>query len=148
MELIKGSKEETEALARFDYEINVKRNRRYYVWKVFVPLIVIVFASWAVFWVDPTQIGVQTGIGTAMLLTVVAFLLSLQNILPKISYLTRLDIFVYSSLVFVFLPFVQALTTCSLAAHGKELLARRLDRWSQVIFPLAFAAALMWFWWV
>ena len=147
IELIKGVEEETQSYARFDYEIEVIRQHRYYVWKVFVPLCVIVFASWAVFWIDPTQLAVQTGIGTAMLLTVVAFLLSLQNVIPKINFLTRLDIFVYSSLMFVFLAFGESLTTCTLAAQGREPLARRFDRWSRLIFPLAFAALLAWFWW-
>jgi hypothetical protein len=38
-----------ESLARFDYEILVKRQTRYYVWKVFLPLCMIVMVSWAVF---------------------------------------------------------------------------------------------------
>lgn len=87
----------------FEFNIEVRRQITFYVWKVFVPLSLIVFTSWLVFWIDPSQLGVQSGIGTAMLLTVVAFLFSLQNILPQIPYLTRLDVFVYSALVLVFL---------------------------------------------
>jgi hypothetical protein len=53
--------EPKESLARFDYEILVKRQTRYYVWKVFVPLCMIVMVSWAVFWIEPSQMGIQTG---------------------------------------------------------------------------------------
>jgi hypothetical protein len=144
--LMDTDEEEPVKLALFEYEIEVKRRIMYYVWKVFLPLCVIVFASWAIFWIDPTHIGVQTGIGTAMLLTIIAFLFSLERSLPKIDYLSRMDIFVYSSLVFVFLAFVQGLCTCTIAAHGKEQLARRIDHWSRAIFPLAYAAAIAWFW--
>lgn len=147
VELLKSQdEEESEKLAQFEYEIEVTRRVMYYVWKVFVPLCVIVFASWAIFWIDPTHIGVQTGIGTAMLLTIVAFLFSLGGILPKIDYLSRMDIFVYSSLVFVFLAFLQGITTCTIAALGREALARRIDIWSRMIFPLAYAAVIAWFW--
>jgi hypothetical protein len=149
VELIKGAKEEeTENLALFEIVIEVERRVKYYIWKVFVPLCLIVFVSWGVFWIDPTHMAVQTGIGTAMMLTIIAFLFSLQNVLPKINYLTRMDIFVYSSLLFVFLAFVEGLATCTIAAHGRELVARRLDRWCRVIFPLAFAGVAVWFWWV
>ena len=147
MDLLKNTNEEKPVrLALFEYKIEVKRRIMYYVWKVFLPLCVIVFASWAIFWIDPTHIGVQTGIGTAMLLTIIAFLFSLERVLPKIDYLSRMDIFVYSSLVFVFLAFVQGIATCTIAARGKESLARRIDHWSRAIFPLAYAAAVAWFW--
>jgi hypothetical protein len=136
------------ALARFEYTMEVTRNFSFYFWKIIVPLVLIVFASWSVFWIDPTQMGVQIGIGTSMLLTIVAFLFSLQNFLPEISYLTRLDIFVYSSLVLVFLAFVEALVTCTLAAHGREATARRMDRWARSLFIGAYALAMIRFWWL
>lgn len=144
--LMNTDEEEPLKLALFEYQIEVKRRIMYYVWKVFLPLCVIVFASWAIFWIDPTHIGVQTGIGTAMLLTNIAYLFSLERVLPKIDYLSRMDIFVYSSLVFVFLAFVQGIITCTMAAGGREVLARRVDHWSRAIFPLAYAAAVAWFW--
>ncbi len=147
MEIFRGPrKEEAEVFARFDYEILVKRRRNFYVWKVFVPLCVIVFASWAVFWVDPTRIEVQAGIGTAMMLTVIAFLFSLQQILPQINYLTRMDIFVYSSLLFVFLAFVEGLITYAFASHARKSLALRIDQISRVAFPASFLAVILWFW--
>jgi len=147
MELLNGD-EDKESLTRYDFEIEIKRDVRYYAWKVLLPLCIIVFASWTVFWIDPTQLGVQTGISTASMLTVIAFLLSLGNILPRVPYLTRIDIFIYSSLILVFLTFVEGLMTCTAAAHKKELLARRIDRWARVLLPSAFAILMGWFWWV
>jgi hypothetical protein len=149
MDLIEHSDgKEAKKMASFIYEIKAKRRIMYYVWKVIVPLCVIVFASWAIFWIDPTHIGVQTGIGTAMLLTIVAFLFSLERLLPKIDYLSRMDIFVYSSLVFVFFAFLQGLITCSIAAYGKEHLARRIDWWSRIAFPLGYTAMFLMIWFV
>ena len=137
---------EREQLSRFDFRLLVKRQANFYLWKVVLPLCMIVMVSWAVFWIDPIQLGVQVGIGTAMMLTIIAFLFSLQKVLPPISYLTRLDYFVFGALVFVFLAFVEALLTCTLAAHGWEVQARRIDRWARFVFPLALAAGVIWFW--
>jgi hypothetical protein len=147
MELTRGEGE-ADTLSRFDIEIEVKRDVTYYVWKVILPLCFIVFASWTVFWIDPTQLGVQTGISTASLLTAIAFLLSLGNILPRIPYLTRLDVLVYSSIFLIFSVLVEAISTCTMAAHGKADLARRVDRFSRAVFPSAFTAVMVWFWWV
>jgi hypothetical protein len=148
MELILGAGEEAESLSRFDFEISVKRDVRYYFWKAFLPLCLIVMISWTVFWIDPVNFNIQTGIGTAAMLTVIAFLFSLGHILPKVPYLTRLDLFVYSSLLFIFFAFVESVVSCTMVTHNKEVLARRMDRWCRPIFPLTFAAVVAWFWWV
>lgn len=129
---------DTVHLARADYELEVHRHFRYYIWKVYIPLTLIVIISWTVFWIDPSQLGPQVGIGSGMTLSVVAFLFSLQSLLPQIPYLTRLDLYVYTTLIFVFLAFIEALITCMLASRGKESVARRTDRWCRVIFPVSF----------
>jgi len=123
MELIWGSGEEKESVSRFDFEIDVKRDVRYYLWKAFLPLCLIVMISWTVFWIDPVHFAIQTGIGTATMLTVIAFLFSLGHILPKVPYLTRLDIFVYSSLIFIFFAFIESIVSCTLVANNRAVLA-------------------------
>ena len=50
-----------ESLARFDYEISVKRQTRYYVWKVILPLSLAVMVSWAVFLDRPQPTGYSDG---------------------------------------------------------------------------------------
>lgn len=146
MRKLQEGKGEMAKLVRFDYELEVKRDPSFYIWKVFLPICLIVFVSWGVFWVDPKQLPTQSGISTAMMLTIIAFLFSLQNVIPKIMYLTRLDIFVYSSLFFVFLAFVEALTTCTLAAYGNEVKAKRIDKVARIVFPTAYLGVLIWFW--
>jgi len=109
------------------------------------PLTIIIFMSWAVFWIDPTQIAVQVGIATTAILTLIAFLFSLEARLPRISYLTSIDFFIFGSLTLVFLAFLQAILTCSLGFQGNVALARRIDRWSRWVFPLSFALVILFF---
>lgn len=107
-----------------------------------VPLIVIVCMSWAVFWIDPDQLGIQIGVASTSILTLIAFLFSLSSVLPPISYLTRMDFFVFSSLVLVFLAFAEAMTTCTLAVKGRMPVGRRIDARARWIFPGTFAIIL------
>ena len=135
-----------QTLSRFDFVLTAKRDVAFYFWKIMVPIFLIVGMSWAVFWLDPNDVGVQMGIGTASMITIVVFLFTSNNELPKISYLTRLDLFVYASLLLVFSAFVQALTTCAFAERDRLALARRIDVWSRAMFPAVYVVAVGLFW--
>jgi len=94
--------------------------------------------SWAVFWIDPGMVGVQIGLASTSILTLIAFLFSLNAILPPLSYMTRMDIFLFASLALVFVAFVEAVATAMLKASNRESLSLSIDRWARVIFPAAF----------
>ena len=126
--------------ARYDYEFHVGREISFYVWRIIGPLTFIVLMSWAVFWIDPSNFGVQIGLASTSILTLVAFLFSLNNILPPLSYLTRMDIFLFFSLALAILAFGEAVVTAVLQASDREALALRIDRWARWLFPAAFAA--------
>ncbi len=124
--------------SRFDYEFEATRRSGFYVWKVIVPLMLFIFMSWAVFWLDPVHLGTQIGLSATVMVILVIFQLNLGTILPRVSYLTRVDYFVLGSLILVFLALAEAVTSGVIAARGKEALARRLDRWSRWVFPASF----------
>ena len=47
--------------SRYEFSIPADREPGYYVWKVILPLLLIVAMSWGVFWIDPTQFGPPDG---------------------------------------------------------------------------------------
>jgi len=125
-------------ISKFEYHFKAKRWINYYIWKVFTPLLLIVFMSWAVFWVSPLKMEVQVGLASTTILTLIAFLFSIGNLLPRISYLTVMDLFVFVCLIFVFLAFIESIITCSLGLNDQADRARRIDRIARVAFPFAF----------
>ena len=96
----------------------VRRHIVYHLWKKIVVRSLIVCMSWAVFWIDPAQLGAQIGVASTSMLTLIAFLFALGRVLPPVSYLTRMEHLIFGSVLLVFLAFVEAITTCSLAARG------------------------------
>lgn len=128
----------TRDLSRFDYEFRAERLLGFYVWTVILPLALIVFMSWTVFWIDPAQLIPQVSISATSVLTVFAFQFTLADLLPRVPYVTRMDGFVAGSLISVFLALVEAVASCTLAGRGNRSLADRLDRWSRVVFPASF----------
>ena len=124
-------------LPSLTYSFEVRRYAAYYLWKIILPLTIIVFMSWLVFWIDPKQFGPQVGLAATAVLTLIAYRFLLGSLVPRISYLTRLDIFIMGATVLVFLGMVEAVTSARIAQKN-ERRARRLDRLSRVVFPSAF----------
>jgi hypothetical protein len=139
-------KESAAGFSRLDYTHLASRDVGYYRWKVLLPLTLIVLMSWTIFWIDPSQLGPKLGVAATAMLTLIAFLFSLRGILPPVSYLTRIDYFIYGSLALVFLTSLEGLLTCNLAERGKPGLAKAIDWWSRALFPLLFVVVAVWFW--
>ena len=104
-----------------------------------MPLVLIVFMSWAVFWINPKEAGTQIGISTASMLTLIAYRFTVDLLVPKVSYMTRLDEFILGSTFLVFLSLLQVILTSSLMRHGKETLSLKVDLLSRFVFPVLFA---------
>ena len=130
------------SISRIIYEAELSRNMGYYLWKVLVPLSLIVLMSWAVFWISPVHVAPRIGTSTSAVLTLIAFQFSLGYMLPRLSYLTRADRLLMGSTLLVFLAFGASLLTILLAGQGQETLARRINRVARWLFPAAFLAVL------
>ena len=61
---------------------------------------------------------------------------------PRDLRLTRLDIFILGATILVFLGLVEVVASGNLAARERGVAARRLDRWSRLVFPVAFATVI------
>ncbi len=125
-------------IARLDAHLLAHREAGFFLWKVLFPLGLIAFMAWTVFWIDPTSLPPQVGVSTAAVLTLIAFQFSFIHILPRVSYLTRIDKFVLGSSILVFLALGEAILAGRLAARGQESLARRIDLWARFVYPVLF----------
>jgi hypothetical protein len=124
--------------AGFAFEFVARRHFLYYLWQVVVPLTVVVFMSWAAFWIDPSQSGTQIGVATSAVLSLIAFRFVLGDLLPRLPYMTRLDYYTLGSTLLVFFALVEVITTSYLARNKRERLARKLDRVARIAFPAVF----------
>ncbi len=126
--------------AGYEVELMVTRASRYYVLKVLLPLLLIVLMSWSVFWLDPvTSTGIQIGVSTTSMLTLIAYRFTIDTHVPRVPYLTRLDAFVLASTVIVFLTLVVTVLTARLHLKGQDVAAKALDRACRYAFPLLLA---------
>jgi len=88
-------------------EINAKRFVLFYAFKFLVPLLLIVFMSWIVFWIDPVNYTSQISVSITSMLTLIAYQYLAVSTLPEVPYLTRMDIIMFLSTVLVFASLIE-----------------------------------------
>lgn len=131
------------ATAGFAFDFVAKRDTQYYIWKVILPLLLIVMMSWSVFWINPANAGTQIAVATTSMLTLIAYRFAIDSQIPRVPYMTRLDQFIVVGTVLVFLTLMQVVLTARLVQVGREKLAMRIDRISRWVFPAVFVLALL-----
>lgn len=129
-----------EARTKLILTIDAERIRAFYVWKIILPISLIVFMSWSVFWIDPAQYGPQIGLSATSMLTIIAFIFAATNMLPPLGYFTLMDFFIGGATIFVFLALLVSLTTTFLNTIEFRDGAKKLDIVCRFVFPLAYVA--------
>jgi len=126
----------------FIFEVKVTRRSTYYVWRVFLPLALLVVASWSVFWIDEAVAPAKFGTAVTVLVSLVAFSYTIDFSLPKVPYLTFIDAFSLTAFAYV-LSAIFAVTAIHFI-HTKQgaAPAERLQSLARWVFPASFAAAV------
>jgi Neurotransmitter-gated ion-channel ligand binding domain/Neurotransmitter-gated ion-channel transmembrane region len=120
------------------FELSLKRESAFYVWKVILPLLLMVFLSWAVFWVETGELASQVQIVVTTVLTIIAFAFAISGSLPRVPYLTFIDKFFLTCYVFVFMAMIELMSVhLSRRSRGAEL-AEKIRRHSRWAVPVAF----------
>ena len=81
--------------SRFTVDVVVARRPGFYTVKIVGPFFLIVLMSLSMFAMDVSSLNDRVSTGIEAALTATAFQLLCAEALPKISYLTALDVFIY-----------------------------------------------------
>lgn len=69
-------------------------------------------------------------------MTLVAYLFAITVLLPRVSYVTRMDRFILLSTLTVFAGLIQSVTNTVLVKNERQSLADKNDRVSRYIYPV------------
>jgi hypothetical protein len=128
--------DEKVGIAGFQMEIEVERRVTYFVVKIILPLCLIVIMSWLPLWTDPRHIGSNLAISATSFLTLVAYLFAITVLLPRVSYLTRMDQFIILSTVMVFACMAQTVAMSNMVKRGRDKSLRKFLKWSRAVYPV------------
>lgn len=123
-----------EVFSRCNFEIYAQRKIEYYLWKVFLPVGLLIIASWLVFWVK--DFANQLSISFTLMLTMVTFNFYTSSLLPALPYNTFVEIVIISGYISIFLTLISIIFTH--AYSSSEIVKRKFNRFFKIFFPLLY----------
>ncbi|MFL6428053.1 MAG: hypothetical protein ACJ71S_07400 [Acidobacteriaceae bacterium] len=125
-----------------EFRIGIKRRSGFYVWKIFLPLLMLTMIPVVVFWIDVSQFDWLLKIPMTMLLSMVAFEFAIARDLPRVGYLTFLDAVFLASFTFCFLCIFEIAAVFLLQQRGRRPLAVKLHTNGKWAYATAYFALI------
>jgi hypothetical protein len=125
------------------FQIVIERRSGFYIWKIFLPLLLMTLIPTVVFWIDVKEFDWLLKIPMTMLLAMVAFEFAVARDLPRIGYITFLDSVFLISFVFCFLGICEIALVYLLHGAGRRPTALKLHRAGRLVYPLGYFCALV-----
>ncbi len=126
------------AIAQLVVSLDMAREPGHMLRIVVAPLVLLVFLTFTVFWMDRESLGDRMDISFIGILSVVAYQIVVNDHMPAISYPTLMFGFLYSTYLLLTASVVINLVVSKLDQAGKRQLGDRVDRTCRWAFPLLF----------
>tara|TARA_B100001063_G_scaffold44901_1_gene38641 strand:- start:110 stop:1738 length:1629 start_codon:yes stop_codon:yes gene_type:complete len=108
---------------KLSYEIDRKSN--YYIYKIIIPIFLILVVCWSSVWINPRELESRLTITIVCLLSLIAYNFVIDKDLPKLEYFTIMDYLILVSYVYAAIPtFVSVITFQSIKMRNKNLLKK------------------------
>lgn len=128
-------------VSRFNFQFEARRHLTYYIFRIFLPLLVIVAVSWIIFF--SKDYSKRIDVAGTNLLIFVAFNFTISGDLPRLGYLTFMDSiivagFLVTSLVLIFNVIIRRLELTGMIGW-----VRKVDQYMLGIYPLFYLSAVV-----
>jgi hypothetical protein len=130
-------------ISELEIDVVVQRRYRYYIWKVFLPLLAMVAIAYSAFWIKTSDYYTQISITLTAILTEIAFLFAISSSLPKVPYLTFIDAFFLMSFAFSCACVIELVAVHQSHEWNRPEYAKRVRTISRVLYPVIYVAVLV-----
>ena len=117
--------------------LDLERNSSYYLFKILVPIFLILLISGSVFWIVPFEVESRLTVTIVCLLALIAYNFVVDNDLPKLAYLTIMDTIILISYVFSCYPTFETIAVFHYHKKNPKL-SSIIDEKSKIYFPLTY----------
>ena len=105
----------------FEMVFEIERKSGYYVFKIILPIILILMVCWSVVWIDPKELESRLTITIVCLLSLIAYNFVIDKDLPKLEYFTVLDWIIFVSYIYATIPNFLSIISFRLLSSKKKI---------------------------
>jgi len=105
-------------------EFEIERKSRYYIYKIILPILLILTVCWSAVWINPKEIESRLTITIVCLLSLIAYNFVIDSDMPKLEYLTIMDYVILVSYVYATIPNFLSILAFNLIGKNKKLCQR------------------------
>lgn len=119
-------------------ELDLDRKPTNIIWKLLLPLSLLVLGMLAIFWMDEKALSDRLNIAFIGILSIIAYQFLIEGEMPRIDYFTFTDSFLLISFAIVFMTIFESLWVYWLVKKGKQRKAHIVDIAFRMIFPASY----------
>jgi hypothetical protein len=133
--------ETIEKNSQYSFGFWANRHLTFYIVRFFTPVLIIIFVSWFTFFLK--DYGKRVDVASANLLLFIAFNFTISNSLPKLGYLTLMDVILVSTFVITALVVMFNVWLKRMEVTKGESVAHAIDKYSIWVYPLLYFAGFL-----
>ena len=107
-----------------DIEIVIKRYVKHYIYKIILPVFLILCIAWYVLWIPTRKYETRLNTSIIALLALIAYNFVFQDDIPKLNYLTNLDRYILLSYVFCCIPVFISIGSSKLGSENQKIIVK------------------------
>jgi len=123
--------------AKYLLQLRVERNNFYYIYKILVPIMIILIIAWSSLWISPDELQARLTVTIVCLLSLIAYNYTYDKDLPKLDYATLMDYFILLAYLFAAVPSLIAIYAHNIYQASGNL-ASPIDIKARYLGPIIF----------
>ena len=108
-------------------EIEISRKHGYYIFKIILPILLILSLCWSSVWLPPKEIQSRLTVTIVCLLSLIAYNFVIDADIPKLEYLTIMDFIILISYIYAAIPCLLAVISYNLVCNNKDELCYKYE---------------------
>ncbi len=127
--------------SRFSFHFQARRHLTYYIFRIFLPLVIILVVSWFTFFLRDYSKRVDVAGGNLLLF--IAFNFAIASDLPRLGYLTFMDLYLIVTFIITSFILLLAVLLKRMEMDGRMELVRKVDAYVISFYPVVYIIAII-----